>query len=198
MSTIKPCDLPTTALLRMYSDKDAFTDGYCIEVGGEITLAKFVAAFYTTPLFKLERFILKWLAGRPSTDEQAAALAIGRADTFAARQVEARNDNQLLVAAGRTRSWFMVEAVGVENGAFATRLYFGSSVVAKSGAPRWCEPVGFTARLPEHRHGRFGPLGCRRLPFLGLVDPACTRVTFYRCMPQDNRALRVGRSEAKL
>jgi len=152
MRTITTCNLPSTALLRKYNDGHSFTDSYCTEVDGTIPLATFVEAFYTTPLFKLERFILTWLVQRPSTDEQARALAAGKANTFAAWHVEDRKDSQLLVSAARTRSWFMVEPVARPEGA-ATRLYFGSAVVAKAGALGSKPELGFafSALLGFHK-----------------------------------------------
>ncbi|MEM9532631.1 MAG: hypothetical protein AAGA23_17065 [Pseudomonadota bacterium] len=96
-------------------------------VPGDVSLAAFVAAFYTTWLFKLERRILTRFLRRPSTDEDARAVARGERDTFSAWTVEDRSDNQLLMqdVQGRTRSWFMV--TGAAGG--ATRLRFGSAVL---------------------------------------------------------------------
>jgi hypothetical protein len=116
----------------------AYTDCYATDVPGAVSHARYVAAFYTTALFKLERLILKWVVSRPSTDAQAEQLAAGTIDRFAAWHVEARAEHQLLLCdfLGRTRSWLMV--VPSETGD-ATRLYFGSAVVpvqnARTGKP---------------------------------------------------------------
>lgn len=141
-TAIRSVDLPRVALLSRYNDGHSFTDSYVTEVDGTVPLAAFVEAFYTTWLFKLERFILTWLVRRPSTDEQARALGAGKASAFAAWHVEDRNDHQLLMNAGRTCSWFMVEPVAGREGP-ATRLYFGSAVIAKSGAPGTRPELGF-------------------------------------------------------
>lgn len=87
-----------------------------------------MTAFYTTWLFRLERWILRLLVARPSTDEEARQLARGERDGFAAWSVEARASDQLLMRdfTGRTRSWLMVSAT---DGSAGTRLYFGSVVV---------------------------------------------------------------------
>lgn len=143
MSGITPCSAPPVAVLRKYEDGHSFTDSYCADVDGAIPLAAFVEAFYTTPLFKLERFILRWVVNRPSTDEQAGALAAGTLDKFAAWHVESRTETQLLMNAGRTRSWFMVEPITHPAGGAATRLYFGSAVVAKASAPGATPGLGF-------------------------------------------------------
>jgi hypothetical protein len=119
-----------------------------------VSQARYIEAFYSTRLFKIERLLLAWLVAKPSTDLQAAALAAGRLDTFAAWQVEGRTDDQLLMCdfQGRTRSWLMSEAV---SGAVtpATRLYFGSAVVpatrARSGGGRM--GFGFRVLLGFHK-----------------------------------------------
>lgn len=87
-----------------------------------------MTAFYTTWLFRLERWILRFAVARSSTDEQARQLARGERQAFAAWSVEARATDQLLMCdfTGRTRSWLMVAPAA---GASGTRLYFGSVVV---------------------------------------------------------------------
>ncbi|MFY9479678.1 MAG: hypothetical protein WAQ08_18720 [Aquabacterium sp.] len=126
-------DLPDAALLQRYKRQGAYTDCYCVDVPHAVTMADYVAAFYTTPLFKVERVILALLAGRRSSDEGARALALAQASTFAAWDVEARASDQLLLRdfLGRTRSWLMVDPSGGGQGG-GTRLYFGSAVVPAS------------------------------------------------------------------
>ena len=122
--------LPETALLAKYAAQEGcFTDCYITDVSGTVRLADYVEAFYTTHLFKLERVILNVALSLPSTDEDARKLAVDEADTFSAWVVEARTEDQLLVAdrKGRTRSWLMVRpAPGDGN---KTRLHFGSAVL---------------------------------------------------------------------
>lgn len=119
------CALPTGALLACYQDGH-YTDCFSLHVQGTFTHQQFVEAFYTTPLFKTERFVLRWLVGRPSTDDDVKRLAAGDTQAFAAWTVEDRAQDQLLLCdfRGKTRSWLMVEPVGG-----ATRLYFGSAVI---------------------------------------------------------------------
>lgn len=150
---VSPRPLPTDALLAKYRDGGApgggYADAYAVVVAAAVSHADYVAAFYTTPLFRVERAILRWLAGRPSTDADARALADG-AERFAAWQVEARAPGQVLLAdfTGRTRSWLAVEAV-----AGGTRLWFGSAVVPlvdrRSGERRM--GFAFAALLGFHR-----------------------------------------------
>ena len=71
MSNITTPPLPEHALLARYVGSGSYTDCYATDLPGSFSHAEFVAAFYTTWLFKLERAILQWLAAKPSTDRQA-------------------------------------------------------------------------------------------------------------------------------
>jgi hypothetical protein len=148
MPTIASSPLPAGALLEAYTQSGAYTDCFTVELGRPVSHAQFVEAFYTTTVFKLERWLLARFAGRPSTDEQAQELASGATSTFAAWSVEQRTPNQVLLAAGRTRSWLMTVSPAGSAGA-STRLYFGSAVVPRRGSTRlgW----QFTALLGFHK-----------------------------------------------
>jgi len=150
-SHIAPQALPAWSLLRRYEQSGDYTDCYVTDIPGDFSHAEYVAAFYTTWLFRLERLLLK-LVRKPSTDEQARQLAQGEREAFAAWTVEARAPNQLLLCdfLGNTRSWLMVEPV---QGGGVTRLYFGSAVIAgtdrKTGRRRM--RARFRALLGFHR-----------------------------------------------
>ena len=153
MNPISTPPLPEHALLARYAGNGSYTDCYATDLPGSISHAEFVAAFYTTWLFKLERAILRWLVAKPSTDDEAAELAQGGRHSFAAWTVEASAPNQLLMCdfLGNTRSWFMVEP---RHGGGVTRLYFGSAVVARDanhGPPR----LGFSFRALLGFHRRY-------------------------------------------
>ena len=119
---IEESALPESALLHEYVQSGAYTDCFSTDILSKVSLAEFVEAFYTTWLFKLERFILKVAVKKPSTDTEARQLSLGELDRFAAWYVEGRAEHQLLMCDFRdqTRSWFMVTP---------GRLYFGSAVV---------------------------------------------------------------------
>ncbi len=131
------CPIPDGALLNKYRDSSdpkfagSYVDCYSTFIHQPVTLADYVLAFYCTPIFKVERFILKQLLSKPSTDEQARQVATGSINAFAAWTVEQRVDNQLLMCdfQGRTRSWFMMKP-DTDN-PNTTRLWFGSAVVPK-------------------------------------------------------------------
>lgn len=150
MSSIHTSPAPTNALIHKYTSMPgAYTDSYDTDLPRQITFPEYIRAFYTTPLFKLERLILR-LVRKPSTDEEARGLADGERDSFAAWTVEARAENQILMCdfAGSTRSWLMT--IPIENG---TRLYFGSVVVphrmSKDGRPSL--GIFFQALLGFHK-----------------------------------------------
>lgn len=151
MAGVSTCELPANALLQRYRTAQGFADCYAVEVDRNVSLEQFITAFYTTPLFKVERAILKWAASRPSTDADVQALATGERETFAAWRVEARESTQILLAdfMGRTRSWLMVEPL--ETG--GTRLNFGSGIVPKVDAKTGQASMGiaFTALLGFHK-----------------------------------------------
>lgn len=136
-SPVAAGELPAGALLQRYRAEGAFTDSFRCTLPGRIDLAAFVAAFYTTPLFRLERAVLT-LAGAASTDDDARALGEGRGERFAVWRVEARAPGQLLLheRSGRTRSWLMVEPAvepAVEPGpeCRGTVLRFGSALLPR-------------------------------------------------------------------
>jgi hypothetical protein len=152
MVSVRHCALPADALLGIHARGGAFTDCYTVELAGPVTQAEFVEAFYTSAVFKIERWLIARFLSRPSTDVEARQLAVGTSSTFAAWSVEQRSPAQLLVAAGRTRSWLM--AVPTQRGGKpATSLYFGSAVLPRrnpgSGASRLGWP--FRALLGFHR-----------------------------------------------
>ena len=153
-NSIKSCALPDNALLGAYIGNGNYTDCYVVDVNGSVSITEFVAVFYTTFVFKLERTILRWFLAKPSTDSQAKLLAEGGSDSFTVWRVEGRLEDQLLMSEiyGRTRSWFMVESCEMA-GNKITRLYFGSAIIArqksKQGKPGIS--IGFKMLLGFHK-----------------------------------------------
>ena len=154
MPSIDRCKLPEQSLLAQYRDSDAYTDCYTAEVSGNVLLSDFIRVFYSTLPFRLERRILTWAASKPSSDEDVQRLAEARTDRFAAWEVEARDDNQLLMSdyQGRTRSWLMVQP-STDSDEGSTRLFFGSAVVPirdkQTGERRM--GLAFSVLLPFHK-----------------------------------------------
>ena len=128
MPPIQSYPIPTNALLSKYADAGAYTDCFATDIVQTVSHAEFVEVFYTGRLFKLERFLLRVLLSKPSTDLQVRQLAAGELNEFAAWRVEARAEDQLLLCAidGRTRSWLMASTTDVPS---STRLYFGSALL---------------------------------------------------------------------
>ena len=109
-----------------------YADCFAVNAPGDVGLAEFVFAFYTSPLFAIERFLLRTLIHAPSSRAGARAVADGTAGKFAAWYVGERTPTQLLMCDRyeRTRSWFCV----APHGGNETRLRFGSAVAARRGA----------------------------------------------------------------
>jgi hypothetical protein len=153
-ASIQPCRLPAEALLAKYAGPGAYTDCYALDVAGAVSHAEYVEAFYTGTTIKIELLLPDLLFSKPGTDIQAKQLAIGKIEKFSGWRVEARNADQLLMCdlGGKTRSWLMV-APQSEGAAPATRLYFGSAVLARgtkaSGEPRM--GAMFTSLLWFHK-----------------------------------------------
>jgi hypothetical protein len=149
---IRVSEVPPDSLLGHYVALGAYADCYVTEFPAAVSHAQFVEAFYTTALFKLERFLLGLFMSRPSTDAQVKQLAEGQLSSFAAWSVESRAENQLLLAVGRMKSWLMV-AAEPDSLPAGTRLYFGSALVpprSSSGA-RASMGLVFTALLGFHK-----------------------------------------------
>lgn len=146
MPAVEKLEVPGDVLLARYLKPGYYTDCYTLDVSGYISLSEFVIAFYTSPLFKLERFILKWAVSRPSTDANASDVAAARTTTFAAWEVEDRTDNELLMCdfQKRTRCWFMTSPVSEPNA--NTRLFFGSAVVPAQKSESGEQSLGFIFR----------------------------------------------------
>lgn len=153
MVSIQTCELPSESLLIKYLNQGAYVDCYTAEVDRLVSHAEFVEAFYSTGVFKLERRLLTWFAGSPSTDEEISELASGQSQgqsqgqgqAFAIWSVEARAPNQLLLCdfQNRTRSWLMV-APG--RSGRSTRLFFGSAVVPIVDRSSGHRSMGFAFR----------------------------------------------------
>lgn len=103
-------------------------DCFSVRVDRVASLADFVFAFYTSTLFRIERLILRVLAGAPADDGDARALAQGSATKFSIWYAGERTATELLMCDRyeRTRSWFRV--VPLDGG--GTLLQFGSAVAA--------------------------------------------------------------------
>jgi hypothetical protein len=143
--------VPEDALLRTYRGGAhpgrwrESGDCFAVSVDRVVSLAEFVFAFYTSPLFRIERAILALLAGAPSADSEARELADGSGTSFAVWRVGERTTTQLLMCDRyeRTRSWFRV--VPLSDG--MTLLQFGSAVAARGGQPSEIKARGSFFRL---------------------------------------------------
>ena len=62
MAAIRAEALPIGALLESYRESGAYTDCFVTEVDGAVAHSEYVRAFYTSWLFRVERFILSCMA----------------------------------------------------------------------------------------------------------------------------------------
>jgi len=115
LKRLKKVPLPTEALLQRYALRgDCYTDCYAAGVKRAVDLPEYIAAFYSTTLFRTERMMLG-AVGRPSSKADLEALARGDARGFSAWEVEDRTPSQILLRdtkTGRTGSWLMVAPEG--------------------------------------------------------------------------------------
>lgn len=147
MNKVRQTTLPSDSLLASFAASDAYTDCYSVELPGQVSLADFLLAFYSTPIFKLERWILARALGAESSEDDVRRLASGESTRFAAWRVDMRRDDQIVLASGRTRSWLMVVPQSATAGK-STELYFGSAVLPlQRGGLGW----QFRALLGFHR-----------------------------------------------
>lgn len=136
MPVAAPTELPEGTLLHALRRAGCFADCFTMTIPHAVTQAEFVEAFYTTPLFKAERLVLRVLAWRRSSDQEAFELANGTRDGFAVWRVAGRAANQILLTdeTGQTSSWLMTVPASAPDGP-VTRLYFGSAIRPRSVNP---------------------------------------------------------------
>jgi hypothetical protein len=148
--SVTPQPVPEDSLLKTYRGGvhperwGRYGDCFCVSVAGVVSLADFVFAFYTSPVFRLERLLLG-LAGAPANDADALALAQGASAAFSMWYVGQRTADQLLMCDRyeRTRSWFRAASPDGDR----TLLQFGSAVAAASASPAQARGRGSVFRL---------------------------------------------------
>lgn len=160
MVTVQPCEIPISSALRAVQATGAFADCYATDVRGTVSRAEFVEAFYTTTLFKVERKLLAWFAGKRGTNMDAARLANGTATSFSAWTVESSSDDQILLAdfTGRTKSWLMVVRLRDSQKEEFTRLYFGSAVLPKRSSSPGVSRMGIAFHALSGFHTLYSKL----------------------------------------
>ena len=81
-SSIKPQRLPASAFLQRYSGDGGYADCFSVEVAGEVSLSRFIEAFYSSAVIKPELIAVGLLFSRPASNAQAKQLAGGDVKTF--------------------------------------------------------------------------------------------------------------------
>lgn len=147
MFSVAKATIPKGGLLNAYANQtNVYTDCFTANVPLSVSIAEFTFAFFTTPVFRLERAILSLSGSGHSTDQDVKDLAAGKSEKLAAWRVEKTEANQLLLTAskGRIRTWLMTEPDTSETD--HTRLYFGSAVLPKEKQPDGKSEMGFLFR----------------------------------------------------
>lgn len=152
MSKVEQVPVPYGSFLeKVGRGNGVYTDCFQTGIVANVSFADYIAAFYTTPIFKCERLLLRLFARAPSTDSEARQVGTGETDRFALWREVARGKNQLLMRAGRTSSWFMLVPPSTEREG-ETKLMFGSVVTPvidrESGQPKL--GLGFESLLWPH------------------------------------------------
>ncbi|MEM9173429.1 MAG: hypothetical protein AAGA84_12075 [Pseudomonadota bacterium] len=134
MAMIEAIAVSRTSPLGRYATGDNYTDCFSVRIEARVSLEQFLAAFYGSRLFALERRFLANALGHRSTQADIDALAEGSTDKFAAWQVEFRGDDNILLCdvSGRTRSWLKCQP-DRRSATPATALMFGSAVLRREG-----------------------------------------------------------------
>lgn len=118
---------PDGALINAYASiPGGYIDSFYVDVPGEVTLSEYILAFFNTPIFRMERLVLGLIPSGRSSSQSIVDLASGSGDKMSGWKTEAREDNQLLLAAGDgpVRTWLMVQSAQTDED--SSRLYFGS------------------------------------------------------------------------
>lgn len=152
MSKVFITELPDIALSARYQAQGAFVDCYYVDIAKDVSLQTYIQAFYTTPLFKLERSLLSLVTLKHTKDSDAVELSLGKTDHFSFWTVEGREINQILLRdlSGNTRSWLMVEKSSDKE--VKTRLFFGSVVVPKERSKNGKASFGLLFHLLDKFH----------------------------------------------
>ena len=134
-------EVPEGALIARYlAETGAHVDAYCVAGPREIGLPDYVSAFFTSPVFRLERALLRVFARTKSSDAQVRALAEGTGTHMALWEVEARSEHELLLCVPGTpiRTW-----LAIRDG----KLRFGSVVLAE---PNGTQSLFARVLMPFH------------------------------------------------
>jgi len=125
---------------------DCFEATVACDMASDAAFKRFVFLFFDSPVFRIERAILR-LSGKASRHQSdPAALARGETDVFAVWRVERRTDSEILMGVPDTaiRTWLALHKDGAE-----ARLRFGSAILMQEGsdAPHWIYRVTLQGHL---------------------------------------------------
>lgn len=113
MTQVSAPELPPESLLARLRGPECYRDAFRASLPGEVSLGELVTAFFSSRVFLTERMALH-LIGRGAGQAEIAALAAGETQRFAAWEMEAREENQLLMHdfLDQTCCWLAVSTRG--------------------------------------------------------------------------------------
>jgi len=156
---IEKVTVPDHCLMATYRDTPGcVADNFQATLSRPVTLDAYIAAFFDTPLFRLERLILRLFAGRATTRADVEALAAGRADNFAMWHVVERSATEIMLAVDRSRIRTWLAIVPPEKPGEPTILRFGSAILPKSVSASGNGDVGFLFRALTGFHNLYSRL----------------------------------------
>ncbi|MFT6557059.1 hypothetical protein [Sneathiella sp.] len=135
-------NIPDSSYMQVYDKTPGCqTDAFCFKVDFSVSLEHFIHAFFDSPIFRLERLLIRILTRKQAGLIQVKKLASGTEKTFAVWQVAKRSNREILmkVGTGPIRSW--LAAYPDQEG--RTSLYFGSAVLPTKGGKNGSQQVGF-------------------------------------------------------
>ena len=143
------CEVPSGTMLDRCRTEKAYVDCYRVETELPASLSQFIEAFYSSPIFKVERRILSLAISKAASDQDAWSLGQGHSPRFSIWKVEDRSETEILLSTGRTRSWLMV-GPPIRPNQEAVTLLFGSAVYPNPG-PGARMGLPFNALLGFHK-----------------------------------------------
>ncbi len=155
MGRITQTPVPDGSLLQaLATDTGAYADCFeakvTCDVPADDAFERFVFLFFDSPVFRLERAVLRLSGKAPKERNNPLALAQGDTDVFAVWRVHQRTETEILMAVPETpvRTWLSLEKDGG-----TAELRFGSAILSEEGkdVPHWIFPVTLRAHLVYSR-----------------------------------------------
>ncbi len=131
MTHVEKTAIPLDSFMSAYKQIDGCSaDAFRGYLEFPVTLEALITAFFGSPIFTLERLLLKSIGQANTSRSDITGLAAGTQEKFAAWKVEDRNESEVILKVGSSpiRSWLMARP----DGDGKTAIYFGSAVLPQT------------------------------------------------------------------